>query len=193
MTVPFDEPARAQRAERREEIEGHSASRLTPPALSVGRAMAAFEARLAPLRRPAAISVASGTDALGVAPRGSVGEGDTIVTVPNTFIATVEAFLQLGAVPQFIDIDPRTYNIDVALLRDYLRTACTVDARGVLRERVTGLRRPPMIPSTCTVCRRHGADPQPGPKSSASRSSKTPARRTAPSTASMTAPSSEPG
>jgi dTDP-4-amino-4,6-dideoxygalactose transaminase len=76
--------------------------------------------------------VSSGTDALRFALLAAgVNPGDTVVTVPNTFIATTEAISQAGARPEFVDIDPRTYNLDPGKLREYLETGCE-------RERRTG-------------------------------------------------------
>jgi dTDP-4-amino-4,6-dideoxygalactose transaminase len=51
-----------------------------------------------------------------------VGKGDIVVTVPNTFVATIEAIVQAGATPHFVDIDPETFNISIDALRRYLRT-----------------------------------------------------------------------
>ena len=54
------------------------------------------------------VGVNSGTDALRfVLIATGVGHGDAVVTVPNTFIATAEAISQAGAVPRFVDIDPK--------------------------------------------------------------------------------------
>ncbi len=52
-----------------------------------------------------------------------VKAGDVAITVPNTFIATTEAISQAGALPEFVDIDERTYNMDAAKLREYLEIA----------------------------------------------------------------------
>jgi dTDP-4-amino-4,6-dideoxygalactose transaminase len=50
------------------------------------------------------------------------------VTVPNTFIATTEAISQVGAHPDFVDVDERTYTLDPVRLREYLEDKCTFDA-----------------------------------------------------------------
>jgi dTDP-4-amino-4,6-dideoxygalactose transaminase len=61
-----------------------------------------------------------------------------VVTVPHTFIATTEAISQAGALPEFVDIDARTYNMDPAKLAEYLETQCTVDDPGKLISRRSG-------------------------------------------------------
>ena len=63
------------------------------------------------------ISVANGTDALLIAMIAlGIKAGDEVITTPFTFIATVEMAVFLGATPVFVDIDPRTYNIDPNLI-----------------------------------------------------------------------------
>ena len=59
------------------------------------------------------VGLSSGTDALTLALRAcNIGQGDEVITVANTFIATVEAIASVGAIPVFIDIDPDTYTMD---------------------------------------------------------------------------------
>ena len=86
------------------------------------------------------VGVGSGTDALRFAlAAAGVKAGDAVVTVPNTFIATTEAISQVGACPEFVDVDERTSNLDPDKLRTYLETACTLDsATGRLTSKRTG-------------------------------------------------------
>jgi dTDP-4-amino-4,6-dideoxygalactose transaminase len=74
------------------------------------------------------VGVGSGTDALRFALiAAGVKQGDVVVTVPNTFIATTEAITQAGATPEFVDVDERTYSMDPEQLRKYLQVECSVD------------------------------------------------------------------
>jgi dTDP-4-amino-4,6-dideoxygalactose transaminase len=80
-----------------------------------------------------AVGVNSGTDALRFALVAcGVRQGDVVVTMPNTFIATTEAISQAGALPEFVDIDEGTYNMDAAKLQDYLDNQCSIDTDGRL-------------------------------------------------------------
>lgn len=64
-----------------------------------------------------AIGVGNGTDALWIALLMlGVGQGDEVITVPNTFIATAEAITFAGAKPVFVDIDETTYTMDPSRL-----------------------------------------------------------------------------
>ncbi len=63
------------------------------------------------------ISVANGTDALQIAQMAlGIGPGDEVITPGFTYIATAETVAQLGAKPVYVDIDPRSYNLDPTLL-----------------------------------------------------------------------------
>jgi dTDP-4-amino-4,6-dideoxygalactose transaminase len=86
-----------------------------------------------------AVGVSSGTDALRFALLASgVKPGDVVVTVPHTFIATTEAVSQAGALPEFVDIDERTNNMDPEKLHQYLETQCTLSEGGRLISKRSG-------------------------------------------------------
>ena len=69
------------------------------------------------------IGVSSGTDALlAVLMALDVGRGDYVITTPYTFIATLGCILRLGAKPLFVDIDPKSFNIDPDFLAETLES-----------------------------------------------------------------------
>jgi dTDP-4-amino-4,6-dideoxygalactose transaminase/acetyltransferase-like isoleucine patch superfamily enzyme len=80
-----------------------------------------------------AIAVSSGTDALRFAIMAcGIEVGDVVLTVPNTFIATAEAISQARAIPEFIDVDERTYNMSVQMLERFLEKQCVRNGVGKL-------------------------------------------------------------
>jgi dTDP-4-amino-4,6-dideoxygalactose transaminase len=79
------------------------------------------------------VGVSSGTDALQIAMMAEgIGRGDAVFLPAFTYTATAEVPLVLGATPVFVDVDPATFNIDIADLR---RRIALVKAEGKLRSR----------------------------------------------------------
>jgi len=97
-----------------------------------GRMVEGFEKAFASYCDTAyAVAVNSGTDALRFALiAAGVKRDDVVVTVPHTFIATTEAISQVGALPEFVDVDKETLNLDPDNLRNYLEKECVKDAFG---------------------------------------------------------------
>ncbi|MDV5099297.1 UDP-2-acetamido-2-deoxy-3-oxo-D-glucuronate aminotransferase [compost metagenome] len=84
----------------------------------LGPEVAELEARLAEfVGAKYCITCANGTDALQIAQMAlNIGPGDEVITPGFTYIATAETVALLGAKPVYVDVDPRTYNLDPALL-----------------------------------------------------------------------------
>jgi dTDP-4-amino-4,6-dideoxygalactose transaminase len=81
-----------------------------------GEAVARFEQAFAAyVGVPHCISCNSGTDALYLALRAlQIGAGDEVITPAFSFIATAEAISLTGATPVFVDVEPETFNLDLA-------------------------------------------------------------------------------
>ncbi len=79
------------------------------------------------------VSVSSGTDALQIAMMAEeIGRGDAVFLPAFTYTATAEVPLVLGATPVFVDVDPRTFQIDVEHLQERINA---IRAEGKLRPR----------------------------------------------------------
>ena len=104
---------KAQYAEIKDEVERGLAETIENCSFILGANVQAFEREAAEyLGVKHAIGVASGTDALHLALIAEgIQAGDEVITTPFTFIATAEAIKYIGAIPVFVDIDPRTLNI----------------------------------------------------------------------------------
>lgn len=97
-----------------------------------------------------AVACASGTDALHLALRAAgIGVGDEVITPAFTFIATAEAISYVGATPVFVDIDPRTFNLDPKLVE----AAITPRTRAVLPVHLFG--QPAALDPFRDICRKH--------------------------------------
>ena len=97
-----------------------------------------------------AVGVASGTDALHLALLASgLKPGDEVITTPFTFIATAEVITHCGATPVFVDIDPRTFDLDP----DKLESAITAKTRALLPVHLYG--QPARMDAILDIARNH--------------------------------------
>ena len=135
-----------------QEVQEQMAAVLASMRLSLGPQLACFEEEFARYCGVAyGVGVASGTDALHLALRAlGVGPGDEVVTVPFTFLATVEAIALCGARPVFVDIDPRTSTLNP----QHLAAAIGPRTRAIVPVHLYGL--PADMDGVLAVARRHG-------------------------------------
>jgi dTDP-4-amino-4,6-dideoxygalactose transaminase len=117
-----------------------------------GPQVAAFEQEFAAfVGTPHACAVSSCTTALHLALLAvGVGPGDEVITVSHSFIATANAVCYCGARPVFVDIDPRTYNLDPNLVE----AAITPRTRAIMPVHQIGL--PCDLPAILDIADRHG-------------------------------------
>jgi len=115
--IPFLD-LKVQYAGIKEEVDAAVQGILNTCQFTLGREVAAFEGEFAAYcNAKHGIGVNSGTSALHLALLAAgIGPGDEVITVPFTFVATVAAIQYTGARPVFVDIDPRTFNMDPTLI-----------------------------------------------------------------------------
>ena len=105
--------------------------------LALGPRVAAFEeafAKICGVRF--AIATSNGTTALHIAILAhNIGPGDEVITTPFTFIASANTILYAGAKPIFVDIEPRTFNIDISKIEK----AITPKTKAILPIHLYGL------------------------------------------------------
>jgi perosamine synthetase len=105
--------------------------------LAQGPRVAAFEAAFAEMVGVKyAIATSSGTTALHVALLASgIGAGDEVITTPFSFIASANSILYTGARPVFVDIDPKTFDVDPGRIKG----AITKQTKAILPVHLFGL------------------------------------------------------
>jgi len=133
------------------EIDGAIHDVLESGSYVLGPQLAKFEPELAAyMGTREAVGLNSGTDALLLVFLGlGIGSGDEVITTSNTFFATAEAIWLAGATPVFVDIDPRTRNIDVAKIE----AAITPRTRAIVPVHLYGL--PANMPEVARIARVH--------------------------------------
>jgi perosamine synthetase len=116
-----------------------------------GPQVAAFEKEFAQyVGAPHACAVSNCTTALHLALHVlGVGPGDEVITVSHSFIATANAVRYCGATPVFVDVDPRTYNIDPSLIE----RAITPRTKAIMPVHQIGM--PCDMPAILAVANRH--------------------------------------
>jgi len=126
MGIPFID-LQAQRKKLGDKIEIAINDVLKRGDFIQGQAVREFELKLKNFINSAhVISCANGTDALTlVGMAENLSAGDAVFVPAFTFVASAEAFVILGAVPVFVDVDPKTYNMDADSLRQAIVDAKT--------------------------------------------------------------------
>jgi dTDP-4-amino-4,6-dideoxygalactose transaminase len=98
-----------------------------------------------------AVATNSGTSALHLALDAcGIGPGDEVITTPMTFVATSAAISYTGAIPVFVDVDPRTWNLDPNLIG----SAISSRTRAIMPVHLHGLMAD--MPSIMSIANGHG-------------------------------------
>ena len=151
MNIPMLD-LKAEYALLRDEIEPAVIEALAACQYIGGPNVKAFEAEAAAYAGVKhAISCASGTDALLIALRAiGLGPGDEVITTAFTFVATASTVLMCGAKPVFVDIDPRTFNLDL----NQVEAAITPLTKAIVPVHIFG--QPVPLAPLKALCEKHG-------------------------------------
>ena len=142
---------KAQYASIKDEVRSALDRVLDSSTFVLGEEVAAFEREFAAFSGAAhGVAMNSGTSALHLALLAAgVGSGDEVITVPFTFVATVAAIVYAGARPVFVDIEPRSFTMDPALVE----RAITPRTKAILPVHLYG--QPADMGAITEIARRH--------------------------------------
>jgi dTDP-4-amino-4,6-dideoxygalactose transaminase len=149
--IPFVD-LKAQYAGIKDEVNSAIQGILDTCQFTLGSEVAAFEEEFAAYSQARnGIGVNSGTSALHLALLAAgIGPGDEVITVPFTFVATVAAIYYTGAKTVFVDIDPRSFTIDV----EAIEGAITERTKAILPVHLYG--QPADMDPILDIAKRHG-------------------------------------
>lgn len=138
----------------REDIDAAITRTLDSTDFVLGEQLVEFEAQFATYCEcQHAVGVSSGTAALHLILSAlGIGRGDEVITVPNTFVATVEAILYTGATPVFADVDEDSYCIDPV----GIERAVTPNTKAIIPVHIYG--QPCDMESIIAIARKHDLD-----------------------------------
>lgn len=150
-TIPFVD-LRAQYRAIQREMDAAVAAVMEQAAFIGGEAVSRFESSFAEYCGVGhCVGVGNGTDSLALCLRAlGIGPGDEVITAANSFIATAEAVTMAGARVVFVDIDPRTYNMDVTRIEAKI----TPRTRALIPVHLYG--QPADMDAIADIARRHG-------------------------------------
>ncbi len=150
MKIPFVD-LKAQYESIKDEIDAAVAEVIGNTAFISGRYAAAFETAFAEyIGSENCIAVANGTDAIEIALKAiGVGQGDEVIVPANTFFATAEAVVNVGAAPVYVDCEPDFYNIDPTKIEEKISPR----TRAIIPVHLYGL--PAEMDAIMAVARKH--------------------------------------
>jgi dTDP-4-amino-4,6-dideoxygalactose transaminase len=151
MSVPFFDITRQNRSVKKE-LDAAISEVVASGRFILGKNVSALEKEIADYCGVKyAVGVASGTDALHLALRAcGVNPGDEVITSPFTFVATAEAIAYCGAASVFVDIEPKSFNLDP----NKIEKAITKKTKAVLPVHLYG--QPCDMQKIAQICQKHG-------------------------------------